>query len=200
MYENNTIVNYKTSFSPFVLNHYLISVSIKLFVPNPTKPSFSYHKIENRSNKYNRFLKYIYRPHLNRMLKHYSSYWTIPVHLQLVQEKNLLLNPNKIITLLSGRFSEIEKIQDLLQKLQICEGPIPLSKKAKNLNKILKTSKLSNIYDNLDRYSQNRPDMLPSTRDLSVPADHCGNCEKSFYVYTVLALFKNNLLSYYLLS
>ena len=245
------------------------------------------------------------------------------------KENNLLINPNKIIALLAGRFSEIEDIQESLQELTLYEGPIPLSRSTKNLgliidstftwnehikkivktvnfilyrlryfrhltnpplrkhlimslvfphldyciaaigelsqgqygiiqkllnscvryvfdikrrdhvtpyrlnlgwlsasnrNKyssltqlytILKTSKPSYLYDNLNLYSQSRPDMRPSSRDFCIPATHCGNYEKSFFVSTVhewnilpfhirkstsLAIFKNNLHSYYLLS
>ena len=44
--ENDVISNYETSINPFILNHHLISVSIKLFAPIPTKSSFSYRKID----------------------------------------------------------------------------------------------------------------------------------------------------------
>ena len=53
------------------------------------------------------------------------------------KENNLLQNPNKIIALLAGRFSEIEDIQESLQELTLYEGPIPLSRSTKNLGLII---------------------------------------------------------------
>ena len=44
--ENENIVHYETSNSPLIKNHHLISVTVKRFIPCPTKSSFLYRKID----------------------------------------------------------------------------------------------------------------------------------------------------------
>ena len=44
--ENDTVINIGKSISPFIHYHYLISATIKLIVPSPTKSIFTYRKID----------------------------------------------------------------------------------------------------------------------------------------------------------
>ena len=45
--EHNTVINYDKSEGPFILNHFLISITLQLFSPRPLKKTITYRKINN---------------------------------------------------------------------------------------------------------------------------------------------------------